>query len=278
MDKAPLPSRPLLCAAALWALTAAAAQAQTAEIGVGVELVLAVDVSRSIDASEQLIQRRGYAEAFRSAEVQEAILNGGWGRVAITYVEWGGAGAQSVLIPWTLIDSPEAALDFAARIETGPSAGVSRTSISAAIDFSAALFQGNGYAGMRRVIDISGDGPNNQGRPVTEARAAAAAQGITVNGLPLMTTGAIDEPYGGWGSIPDLDRYYVDCVIGGPGAFVIPVTDWDQFAGAVRRKLVLELAGWQPPALEMLTLAQAAAPYDCLVGEKRWQERQRIWD
>ena len=272
--------RPVAALAALWSFAATGAGAQAAgdDIGVGVELVLAVDVSRSIDAAEQLIQRRGYAEALRSAEVQEAILHGGWGRVAITYVEWGGAGSQAVLMPWTLIDSPAAAEDFAAGIEAAPQAGVSRTSISAAIDFSAALFEQNGYAGMRRVIDISGDGPNNQGRSVTEAREAAVARGITVNGLPLMTQDAgSDDLYGGWG-IEALDRYFIDCVIGGPGAFVIPVTGWDQFAGAVRRKLVLELAGRQPPAREVVTLAQAAPSADCLIGEKIWEERRWRWD
>lgn len=269
--------RPLPCVAALWLASAASAQAQ--EVGVGVELVLAVDVSRSIDQGEQLIQRRGYAEAFRSPDVQDAILNGGWGRVAITYVEWGGEASQRVLIPWTLIDSAEAAEALAADIETAPSPSVSRTSISAAIDFSAALFEGNGYAGMRRVIDISGDGPNNQGRSVTEARDAALARGIIVNGLPLMTQdGQGTDLYGGWGSIPDLDRYFLDCVIGGPGAFVVPVTGWDQFAAAVRRKLVLELAGWPLPPPDGLTLAQATPLPDCLIGEKLWEDRRRRWD
>lgn len=278
MCSVPADSLSLLRVAALWLASASAALAQADEVGVGVELVLAVDVSRSIDEAEQLIQRRGYAEAFRSPDVQEAILHGGWGRVAITYVEWGGEASQSVLIPWTLIDSPAAAEDFAARIESGPPSGVSRTSISAAIDFSAALFEGNGYAGMRRVIDVSGDGPNNQGRGVTEARAAAVERGITVNGLPLMTHVPGTDPYGGWGNIVDLDRYFIDCVIGGPGAFVIPVTGWDQFAAAVRRKLVLELAGWQPAPREVVTLAQAAQLSDCLVGEKLWEERRRRWD
>lgn len=266
--------------AALLALAATAAAPQTPrEIGVGVELVLAVDVSRSIDPGEQLIQRRGYAEALRSAEVQQAILEGGWGQVAITYVEWAGAFSQSVLVPWTLIDSPAAAEDFAARIEAARMTGASRTSISAAIDFSAGLFEGSGFAGMRRVIDLSGDGPNNSGRGVTEARDAAIARGITINGLPLMTN---DETQGGgfgsWGSIPDLDRYYADCVIGGPGAFSIPVRSWDQFAEAVRRKLVLELAGREPATPEVLIRAQAATPADCLIGERLWNERQRRWE
>lgn len=257
---------------------AALAQAPAEEIGVGVELVLAVDVSRSIDLGEQTIQRRGYAEALRSPEVQGAILDGGWGRVAVTYVEWAGASSQSVLIPWTLIDSSDAADAFAARIEAGRRNGASRTSISGAIDFAAELFGDNGFAGMRRVIDVSGDGPNNQGRGVTRARDAAVARGITINGLPLMTNGSPgDDPFGGWSTIGGLDHYFMDCVIGGAGAFSIPVTGWDQFAAAVRQKLVLELAGWTP-ARERLIPAQATMPADCLIGERLWEERQRRLD
>ncbi|RWR27032.1 DUF1194 domain-containing protein [Sinirhodobacter populi] len=271
---------------ALWAIGVTAAFSQTSapapDIGVGVELVLAVDASRSIDYREQMIQRRGYAEAFRSGAVQNAILNGGWGRVAITYVEWAGVWSQSVMIPWTLIDSRAAAEAFAAEIEAGPPNGASRTSISAAIDFSVGLFDKNGFSGLRRVIDISGDGPNNQGRDVAEARDAAIARGITINGLPLMTNDP-DMAFGGWGDIADLDKYYADCVIGGPGSFLIPVTDWEQFAGAVQRKLVLELAGDTPgPGPEMtagperLIRIQASAS-DCRVGERMWEDRQRRW-
>lgn len=270
-----------LCAAAIAWLSAPAAFGQGAppaeEVGVGVELVLAVDISRSIDGAEQRLQRRGYGEALRSRDVQDAILNGGWGRVAIAYVEWAGAWSQSVLVPWTLVDSPAAAEALAARIEAGRHTGASRTSISGAIDFSAGLFDGNGFAGLRRVIDISGDGPNNQGRSVTEARDAALRRGITINGLPLMTSAPAEgDAFGGWGTIPALDAYYAECVIGGPGAFSIPVTDWAQFAHAVRQKLVLELAGLQPPAVERLVLAQA--PQDCFIGERLWQERQRRWN
>ncbi len=265
----------LLWLAAACAAPMAQAQDDPDGIGVGVELVLAVDVSRSMDAEEQSIQRRGYAEAFRSPEVQGTIFNGDWGQVAVTYVEWAGSHMQSVLIPWTLIDSRDAADAFAARIEQGPMASHSRTSIAGAIDFAAALFQDNGYSGLRRVIDISGDGPNNQGRTVTQARDDATARRITINGLPLMTGSR--SGWGGLGSIPELDRYYEDCVIGGPGAFLIPVTHWDQFAAAVRYKLVLELSGLRP-APERLVRAQAYAPADCLIGEKMWNQRQFIME
>lgn len=251
----------------------AAAQSSPADLGVGVELVLAVDISRSIDPAEQLLQRQGYAAAFRNPQIQQAILSGDWRRIAVTYIEWAGVGSQSVAIPWTLIDSAEAAEAFALRVEAGISGPVSRTSISGAIDFASTLFDGNGFASMRQVIDVSGDGPNNQGRPVTEARDAALARGITINGLPLLT----NDAGGGWSSIPDLDRYYADCVIGGMGAFSIVVENWDQFATAVRQKLFLEVAGQTPPLREEVVLAQAARQSDCLIGERLWEERQRSW-
>ncbi|MBP0614623.1 DUF1194 domain-containing protein [Jiella mangrovi] len=243
---------------------------------VDVELVLAVDVSWSMDRGEQEIQRNGYAAAFRDPKVQEAILEGVNGKVAVTYVEWAGTASQTVVVPWTLIDSKAAADAFAYRLTTELPDRERRTSISAAIDYLVPMFSGNGYDGLRRVIDISGDGPNNQGRMVTLARDAAVKAGITINGLPLMTS---DGGFS-WGSIPNLDRYYFECVIGGPRAFVIPVNDWSQFPEAVRRKLILELAdAWPrvesdlPPVLK----TQAMPPADCLVGENMWMERQQRW-
>ncbi|HEX2018411.1 MAG TPA: DUF1194 domain-containing protein [Aurantimonas sp.] len=245
--------------------------------GVDVELVLAVDVSWSMDRGEQEIQRAGYAAAFRSEEVQRAILNGVHGRVAVTYVEWAGTFAQSVVVPWTLIDSRETADGFAYRLQTEEPERERRTSISSAIDFAAPLFDRNGFDGLRQVIDVSGDGPNNQGRMVTEARDDAVARGVTINGLPLMTSGG----FASWGSIPDLDHYYRDCVIGGPGAFMIPVNEWSQFPEAVRRKLVLELAGeWTIEAEDepgRVIRAQSGETADCMIGERMWQDRQRRW-
>ncbi|TFF27127.1 DUF1194 domain-containing protein [Jiella endophytica] len=243
---------------------------------VDVELVLAVDVSWSMDRSEQEIQRDGYAAAFRDPKVQEAIMEGVNGRVAVTYVEWAGTVSQTVVVPWTLIDSKESADAFAYRLATELPDRERRTSISAAIDAIVPMFTGNGFEGLRRVIDISGDGPNNQGRMVTMARDAAVASGITINGLPLMTS---DGGYS-WGSIPDLDRYYSNCVIGGPRAFVIPVNDWSQFPEAVRRKLILELAGGWPVEQHLpgpVLRAQELPSADCLVGENMWMERQQRW-
>jgi hypothetical protein len=243
---------------------------------VDVELVLAVDVSWSMDRGEQEIQRAGYAAAFRSQDVQKAILNGVNGRVAVAYIEWAGSFAQSVVVPWTLIDSREAADGFAYRLQTEEPERERRTSVAAAIDFAVPLFERNGFDGLRRVIDISGDGPNNQGRPVTDARDHAIARGVTINGLPLMTSGS----YASWGSIPDLDLYYENCVIGGPGAFMIPVNDWSQFPEAVRRKLVMELAGdWEIETEDEARVmrTQNGVGVDCMIGERMWQDRQQRW-
>lgn len=240
------------------------------DLEVDVELVLAADVSRSMSPIELEIQRRGYAEAIASDDVLGAIGNGMIGQIAVTFVEWAGTDVQRVIVPWTLIDSRAAAEDVAGQISARFDASMRRTSISAALRYSADLFRGNGYRGLRRIIDVSGDGPNNMGDPVLSARALVLADGVIINGLPLMTT---DEFSSLWG-IEDLDVYYQNCVIGGPGAFMIPVYDWAEFAMAVRKKLVLEIAGHAPEARARIEPVQA---YDCLVGEKIWRRNQGIF-
>ncbi len=253
------------------------------DIPVDVELVLAVDASRSMEPFEQKIQREGYIAAFRRKDVIEAIREGVNGRVAITYVEWAGSTVQRIIIPWTLVDSADSSEKLANALDQPIPPTQSRTSISGAIDFGSSLFDNNGYKGMRKVIDISGDGANNNGRPVADARDQAVAKGITVNGLPLMTRG---DFYSDW-AVADLDIYYSNCVIGGPGAFMIPVNSWDQFPEAVRRKLVLELAGdtpapqnaaWTGSVHAPLMLAQDKLVYDCLSGERIWQRRMQDWE
>ncbi len=239
---------------------------------VDVELFLAVDLSRSMTPYEIEIQRRGYAEALESAEVWVAINGGLIGRIAVTYVEWAGEYAQRVVVPWTLIDSVEDAREVADIIATGPGDGMRRTSISGALLYATDSIEANSFDGLRRVIDVSGDGPNNQGRPVTRARDAALEKGIIINGLPLMTR---DEMSRVW-DLPDLDEYYRRCVIGGPGAFVIPVLDWSQFADAVKRKLVLEISGM--PARVIPVQMRVEPPYDCLVGEKLWEKNRPLFD
>lgn len=237
---------------------------------VDVELFLAVDVSRSMQPYELEIQRRGYAAALVSPEVQDAIAGGLLGRIAITYVEWAGAYDQRVIVPWTVLATPQDAAGVAAQITAHYQDALRRTSISGALMHAADSIDANRFDGLRRVIDVSGDGPNNMGRPVTLARDAVLARGITINGLPLMTQD--DGIMARW-NIPDLDVYYTACVIGGTGAFVLPVTDWSGFEDAVRRKLVLEIAG-QPARLWR---AQASAPYNCLIGEEIWERNRDIF-
>ncbi len=215
-----------------------ASPAAAADEPVDVELVLAVDVSGSMNPEEQALQRSGYVAAIRSPEFVRAVQSGLHGRIALTYVEWAGPGLQHIAVPWAAIDGMASADAFARVLEAAP-LGTSRgTSISMALIFAAGLFEGNGYEGQRRVIDVSGDGPNNIGGPVLEARDAVLAQGIVINGLPILldTTGL------GWGAIKDLDVYYERCVIGGPGAFLMPVRDKAALEEGIRRKMVLEVA------------------------------------
>lgn len=261
----------LRIAALLCLILALPAQAED-RVEVDVELFLAVDVSRSMQPFELEIQRRGYAAALVSDEVQAAIGGGMLGRIAITYVEWAGVYNQRTVVPWTLLESPEQAVAIAAQITANLEAALSRTSISGALDHAAQSIEDNAFDGLRRVIDVSGDGPNNQGDAVTRARDRVLAKGMTINGLPLMTT---DDSFTARFNIDDLDAYYTACVIGGTGAFVLPVTDWAGFEEAVRRKLVLEIAGLEMP--ERIWRAQSPAPYDCLIGEKIWERNRGLF-
>lgn len=241
---------------------------------VDVELVLAVDASRSMSPAELEIQRRGYAAALSSAEVMEAIEGGLLGRIALTYVEWAGDGAQRVIVPWTEVSTAAQAAEIAARISAFYDDSLERTSISSALRYAADSIETNGFEGLRRVIDISGDGPNNMGIPVQAARDEVLSRGITINGLPLMTQDALSELWG----IPDLDVYYARCVIGGPGAFVLPVVGWDAFPAAVKRKMVLEIASLPASPAPQIIRAQSAPPYNCMVGEQLWERNRRYFD
>lgn len=252
-------------------------------IEVDVELLLLVDVSRSMTPRELEIQRRGYAEALTSDSVIDAIGDGFIGHIAVAYVEWAGRFSQQLVVDWTIIGSQADAQAFADTLSMSFSNGMRRTSISSALTTGAAMFGANKYTGLRRVIDISGDGPNNDGRPVLPARAEVLAQGITINGLPLMTR----EGIGGQWHLDDLDVYYESCVTGGPGSFVIPVTRWDEFADAVRKKLILEIAGDSAlpgsgsggppvPGNNAMAPTRATGRYDCLIGEKIWENYRNM--
>jgi len=273
-------ARHLLQVCAALALVFGAAPAFSAE-PVDIELVLAVDVSLSMSPEELEIQRHGYAAALTHDLVLKAIADGAYGKIAVTYVEWAGSNWQRVIVPWTAIANRADAERVVEQLNAHPPDSARRTSISGALEFGSDLFAESGFQGVKRVIDISGDGPNNQGAPVNMMRDQVVSQGITINGLPLMTRGGFTGAY----DVNDLDRYYSDCVIGGPGAFMIPVNDWTQFPEAIRRKLVLELAGAATPqwaadeaAHPPVVLAQDKSIADCQVGEKMWRDRSWMFD
>ena len=237
---------------------------------VNVELVIAVDVSYSMDMDELAIQREGYAQAIVSKDFLQALRAGPGSKVAVTYFEWSMSGDEKIIIPWRVIDGPESADAVAAEIMKTPVRRGSSTSISGAINFALQLFEDNPYRGLRRIIDISGDGPNNDGAPVTSARDAALEKGIIINGLPIM----VKEPSYSTIDIENLDLYYEDCVIGGPGAFIMTIKDREKFQEAIRTKLVLEVAGLTPEH-GIVPAAEKEPRVPCLIGEKKWQERGR---
>ncbi len=237
-------------------------------VPVDVELVLAVDVSYSMDPEEQALQREGYIQALTSREFLSALREGANGKIAVTYFEWAGANDQKIVVPWRVIDGPESADAIAAEIANAPYRRASRTSISGALQFGKGLFDNSGYRGLRRVIDVSGDGANNAGMLVVQARDEALAAGITINGLPVM----LKRANLGYVDAEELDMYYEDCVIGGAGAFVVPIRDRSEFVKATRTKLILEVAGREPDA--RVIPASADKPrVSCTIGEKVWRER-----
>jgi len=230
----------LIRRAGRWALmfalfTAAPAAAQTA---VDLQLVLAVDASGSVDQVRFDLQKRGYVAAFRHPRVLQAIRSGASQAIAVTMAQWTGPMLQVQVVGWTLVGDADTAGAFASAIEAAPRQLFGGgTSISGAIDYATTLFPKSPFRGARRVIDISGDGSNNRGRPVTLARDEAVAAGVGINGLPIL---ALE---------PDLDRYYYDSVIGGPGAFVVAAQNYETFADAILKKLITEIAANERPRL-----------------------------
>jgi uncharacterized protein YbaA (DUF1428 family) len=235
---------------------------------VDVELILAVDVSYSMDLDELAVQREGYAQAIVSKEFLQALKSLPNGKVAITYFEWAASSDQKIIIPWRVIDGPETADAVSSEIMKTPIRRASRTSISGAIYFAMPLFDENPYRGLRRVIDISGDGPNNNGAPVAGARELALSKGIVINGLPIM----VKEPSYSTMDIDNLDWYYEDCVIGGPGSFVVSIKDRDKFKEAIRTKLLQEVAD-RAPERPIVPVAEKEPRVSCMIGEKIWQDR-----
>lgn len=231
-----------ILAAALLAASVVLRPAHARE-AVDLELVLAVDVSGSIDEEEAILQRKGYIEALNHPQVLAAIKAGYHGRIAVIYIEWAGDHYQKLVADWSVIGDADSARKFTDAVAKVPVTVELWTSISGAIAYTARLFDPERFSSKRRVIDISGDGPNNRGENVTVTRDMAVRMGITINGLAIVN----DRPSRyGMMPMPNLDYYYEDCVIGGRGAFVVVAESFNDFARAVRRKLILEIAGYDP--------------------------------
>jgi Protein of unknown function (DUF1194) len=209
-------------------------------------LVLASDVSRSVTADKFKLQREGYAAAISNPQVLDAIAAGHNHRIAILFIEWAGSSDRNVVIDWTLIDGPKAALAFGDRLLEEPRSFVGRTSISGGIEFAMAQFSRAPFSSERQTIDVSGDGTNNAGRPVTDVRDEALRLGITINGLVILSDTPMPwnpehtNPPGG------LAAYYRENVVGGPGSFVIEAKDFNSFGQAIIKKLIAEIADATP--------------------------------
>ncbi len=264
------PALLLLLACAAWP-PSAAAQEETVDL----ELILAVDTSQSVSAYEGWLQRQGYVQALSDPRVVQAIRGGAYGRIALTYMEWAGPGLWRTIADWRIVDGADAAAEFVNILTRVPIARGRGTSITGVVMHAIGMFEDNGIEGFRRVIDVSGDGPNSSGGNVNYARAAAIAAGVTVNGL------AINNNDGSRYTLPDLDLYYRECVIGGPGAFVIAADGFESFADAILRKLILEIAGIGAPGPDRIAgirrvradgpmFVQAAPKYApaCDIGER----------
>jgi hypothetical protein len=234
-----------------------AAEVQAQNTAVDVELIIATDVSNSMDLGERLLQRQGYISAFTSEDLVAAITAGPHHRIAVAIVEWAGL-KKIVVVPWMLVDGVKSAAALAGALDAAAHSVGRNTSISAALKFSAGLFAANGYSGDRRVIDISGDGVNNIGRPVKDARDAIVKQGITINGLPIVLKGHAD---------PELEAYYRDCVIGGPGSFALTVNASGDFESAIHQKLLREISIVRVRSPQEAD-GQVSPQANCLIGEQ----------
>lgn len=241
----------------------AALQPAWAQRKVDLELVLAADVSGSMDLEEAALQRQGFVSALRHPDVVATIQRGRLGRIAVSYVEWADDHFQTTLADWAEISDAASAAAFAAKVEDQPVRTAYWTSISTVISYAGRQFQNNGFSARRRIVDISGDGPNNTGEFVIHARDRALAAGITIDGLPIIN--GRPGPYG-FMPLPNLDHYYEDCVIGGFGAFVVVAYGFRDFTRAIRRKMILEIAGVRP-SRPLLHRAVAEDRPPCNAGE-----------
>jgi hypothetical protein len=271
-----------LVLAGLLGLAAPVSAQQGAQQGamtrVDLELVLAVDISQSMDEDEHTLQRNGYVDAFRHKEVINALMSGPEGKIAVVYMEWAGDFDPIVAVPWTIIDSEASSLAFADRLAKEPIFGEQRTSISNALITATRLIESNDIASHRQAIDVSGDGANNAGPLVEPVRDEVVKRGIVINGLPIM----LGKPMQYY-DIDHLDRYYKHCVIGGTAAFIAPVFDLKQLSSTIRKKLVMEIAGIEvapetapiqfaeaPPGIVRAQLKLPKGKTDCTIGEQVW--------
>jgi hypothetical protein len=231
------------CGSAVLALAVcSAASGATAPQEVDLKLVLATDVSRSIDDDELQLEREGTADAFLDSDVVKAIQSGSLGRIAVAAFDFSSQDYNKVTVDWHIIHDRASAAQFAETLRNTPRSYGRRTSISGALETGSLLLQSSesDITATRRVIDVSGDGPNNSGEPMTDVHDKIVAQGIVINGLPVM-----DDQANGY--FPDLDKYYAGCVAGGPGSFVVVVHSYKDFAAAMRHKLILEISGNPAP-------------------------------
>jgi hypothetical protein len=242
--------------ALLFSLNAEPIQAAAPPVQVDVELLLAVDVSGSMDIEEAQIQRLGYVEALKHPDFINAVKGGRLGRIAIGYFEWAGAVNVQSVVDWRVIDDSDDAQEFAEQVDKPVRGSRRGTSLSNAILFGTRSLESNAFSGIRRVLDVSGDGPNNTGPPVSPARQAAVERGIVINGLAVLIRPSA--------TVARLDDYYKDCVVGGPGSFVLPVYEPEDFAIAIRQKLILEVSGLAPPPV--LNPAASRGSLDCTTG------------
>jgi len=269
-----------LAIAAVAGFAAPVTAQQGSKIKVDLELLLAVDISQSMDQDEHTIQRDGYVEAFRHQDVINALISGPEGKIAVMYMEWAGDFDPIPTIPWTIIDNAKAAHDFADRLAKEPIFGEQRTSISTALLAAQDYILNNNITSHRQVIDVSGDGANNAGRLVEPVRDAVVKSGIVINGLPIM----LNKPREFY-DIDHLDRYYKHCVIGGEAAFIAPVFDLRHLSATIRKKLVLEIASLdikpdmapiqfaETPGVVHAQLKLPTQKTDCTIGEKVWGGR-----
>jgi len=245
---------------------------------VDLALVIATDTSRSIDEMEARLQREGVSAALRHPDIITAIQSGYNRRIGVAYIDWSSAPFSQVIVNWRIISDQASGDAYAQALADTPITLGQRTSISDGIDLAMKLLMDGTMQAQRMVVDVSGDGPNNSGRPVTDARDEAIAKGVIINGLPIIN----DRDAFGFGNLNDLDDYYRGCVIGGPGAFIVVAKDFEDFATAIRRKLIFEIAGRVPsqtPRRGMIVPVASDQQFGsgftyqrgCDIGERQWR-------